>query len=283
MSRVAKKRKSRANNETVLETQFRFKKGDHIGTSGAEEDIEYLEGAFVDTGELDTLLDVADHRQIVLGRTGSGKSALLSILCAHKEDHAIVISPENLALTYVSNSTVLNFFSQLGVNLDPFFKLLWRHVFTVEVLRSHFEADVSEERSSFTDWLKKQFAKERRKQKEMQEVIQYLENWGKSFWKETEYRVQEVTRKIEGGLEAQVESSLGIKAANLAGNTKAAYRLSEEQRVDLIQRGQNVVSTAQIEGLHKAIQLLDSVLSDRQKAFYIVIDDLDQNWVEERL
>jgi len=49
--------------------------------------------------------------------------------------HVIGIKPESLALNYISNSNILDFVLQLGVSLDIFFRLLWRHVFVVEVLR----------------------------------------------------------------------------------------------------------------------------------------------------
>jgi len=116
---------------------FRFKNTDQIGAAGAEED-EFLSNCFVDTGYLSLLENLKDHRQIVLGRTGSGKSALLLTFAETKKEHVITISPEALALTYVSNSTILGFFSNLGVNLDPFFKLLWRHVLTIEILSHYF-------------------------------------------------------------------------------------------------------------------------------------------------
>ena len=51
----------------------------------------------------------------------------------------------------------------------------------------------------------------------------------------------------------------------------------------MIARGQRVVSKAQVQDLSKVRDLLESVLSDRQKYYYILIDRLDENWVEEKL
>ena len=61
----------------MSENIFRFKKNDQIGAAGAEEDLDYLLPCYVNTGDIDLLQDTADRRQIVLGRTGTGKSALL--------------------------------------------------------------------------------------------------------------------------------------------------------------------------------------------------------------
>ncbi|HEY7790408.1 MAG TPA: hypothetical protein VIC33_07855, partial [Vicinamibacterales bacterium] len=97
---------------------FKFRSTDSIGAAGAEDD-EFLKECFVDTGVLDLLTDLEDRRLILLGRTGAGKSALLTMLQDRKDSHVITISAEHLALTYVANSTILNFFGSIGVNLDP--------------------------------------------------------------------------------------------------------------------------------------------------------------------
>lgn len=88
---------------------FKFRKSDQIGAAAAEDD-EFLSTCFVDTGDIALLQDISDRRQIILGRTGSGKSALLKKLAETTHEYVIKVLPENLALTYVSNSTVLNFF-----------------------------------------------------------------------------------------------------------------------------------------------------------------------------
>src|SRR3990172_4271226 len=182
-------------------SQFKFRRNDQIGTAGAEED-EFLSTCFVDTGDLSLLQNVSDHRQIILGRTGTGKTALLERLREVKGEYVVTVSPENLALTYVSNSTILKFFSDLGVNLDPFFKLLWRHIFTVEVLSSCFKHLGEAQDKSLLDRVASMFSGASRNDKEMKEAIKYLENWGSTFWQETEFRVKEITKKIENELGA---------------------------------------------------------------------------------
>ena len=54
---------------------FRLKAGAKIGAIAAEDD-EMLLDAFVNTGYLERLSNPLDRHFIVLGRTGSGKSAL---------------------------------------------------------------------------------------------------------------------------------------------------------------------------------------------------------------
>ena len=89
---------------------FKFRKLQNIGAAGAEED-EFLTECFVDNGYLSPLQDINHRGLILLGRTGSGKTALLRMLKDKREKNTITISPENLALTYVSNSN-RNFIKQ---------------------------------------------------------------------------------------------------------------------------------------------------------------------------
>lgn len=227
---------------------YKFKNTDQIGAAGAEDD-EFLPKCFVDTGYLHLLENLKDHRQIVLGRTGSGKSALLLMFAENKKDHVITISPEELALTYVSNSTILSFFSNLGVNLDPFFKLLWRHVLTVEILSHHFSKYENGKKTSLLNYIKNMFSGNSSKRQEMEGVIDYLEKWGKEFWQETEYRVKEITQKVESDLDAEIEANLGGKYSKVKGRLSSGEFLTEEKKAHLLSRGQDIISRAQVKDL----------------------------------
>jgi hypothetical protein len=264
-------------------TAFKFRKNDRIGSAGAEEDDEYLRACFVDTGGLELLEDPSDNRVIVLGRTGAGKTALLRKLKRDRPDRVIEIHPENLALTYVSNSTVLSFFGAIGVNLDPFFTLLWRHVLTIEILSRHLEHGPQNQQKSLLERLSGLFSGNTKKDKDHREAVQYLKEWGESFWQETEYRVKEITKKIETDLSSEFRAALGGKAGKLSLNRQAAEALSIDEKAELLSRGQDVVSKAQVRDLKKVLDLLDTVLEDRQKQYFVVVDALDENWVEDRL
>jgi hypothetical protein len=265
----------------VQPTTFRFKSTDNIGAAAAEDDAEFLKTCFVDTGALKILEDLEDRRLIVLGRTGAGKSALMTTLAERQPGRVIQISPEHLALTYVANSTILNFFGSLGVNLDPFFKLLWRHVLTVEVLTHHFHQ--TQESRPLLDRLRELFLGPSKHDKDMRQAIQYLDDWGKSFWQDTEFRVREITNMLESKLDAEAKATLGTKAATLSAGAKSTERITETEKAELISRGQDIISKAQVQDLHKVLGLVDAVLLDKQRRYYLIVDGLDENWVEERL
>src|ERR1035437_5942711 len=255
--------------------KFRFRTTDTIGVADAESDHAFLEACFVDTGELDLLSDCADHRRIVLGRTGAGKTALLNKL-QERVGTAISIRPESLALAYISNSTILQFVDSLGVSLDIFFKLLWRHVFTVEVIKAHFHLDSPDAKDGLVEWLRGVFSDKKRQH---EKALAYLERWGSKFWEQTDYRIEELTTKLESDLKASITAEIPATKINLSGG----QALSQEEKAKVVERAKYVVNQVQIQELSYVLELLDSILEDPKRRYYIVIDRLDENWVEEGL
>ncbi len=258
--------------------EFRFRRFDSVGDPDAERDLEYLTKCFVDTGDIAVLRDCSDQKSIVVGRTGSGKSALLIRLKEQVGERAIEVKPEALALEYISNSDILRFVQQIGVTLDPFFKLLWRHVFVVELLKTRFHLRSEEDKKSVVErirgWLKGDSDQDKRRKR----ALDYLDKHGPSFWIETELRTREVTRKLEQTLEAEVKAAqildIGIHGAS---------KLSEDERADVVHRVQHVVNAIQIRELSEVLDMIDGLLDDPQKPYYIIIDRLDERWVEDEV
>jgi hypothetical protein len=254
-------------------SKFRFKKLDCVGAAAAEDDQKFLQSCFIDTGDLEALFDCDDARRIVVGRTGAGKSALLLKL-AKNEQKTIEVRPESLALAYISNSNILQFFSELGVKLDIFFRLLWRHVFTVEILKQHFHITDEAAKRSFLSKILDLFKDDKHRK-----AIEYLQKWGQSFWQETEYRIKEVTTTLERDLKATIEGKIDDTSISLEG----AKKLTAEQKSELVQRAQTVVNNVQIRQLSEILDLVKDVLARDNRYYYIVIDRLDEDWIEEKL
>jgi hypothetical protein len=255
---------------------FIFRSTQTIGAAAAENDDSYLKECFIDTGILTILRDCSDHRCILVGRTGAGKSALIAQL-RDESEHAIRIQPDALSLAYISNSAVIKFFSDAGVNLNLFYRLLWRHIFVVEILKERFGLDSEHQNQSFILGIWNTIRRNRKNEM----ALDYLKEWGDSFWRETDYRVKEVTNKLERDLQAAIEGAVpGIGKLSVT----AAKKLTTEQKEEIVNRAQEVVSSIQIKELSAIIDLLDEVLlSDRKKRYYITIDNLDEDWVEEKL
>ncbi|QHE85371.1 P-loop ATPase, Sll1717 family [Hydrogenophaga sp. BPS33] len=263
------------NGKKDVGASFRFKNNDRIGEAAAESDEKFLFECFVDSGDIDLLSDCSAPQRIIVGRTGSGKSALIKVL-ESREDHVINLVPEQLALSYLSNSEVLRFFENAGANLDLFYQLLWRHVLTVELLKYKYKITNESSQRSFLSSLTNIFSRDKTKE----QAITYLRDWGENFWNETEYRVKEITEKIENDLRA----SLGANGLGAKLEAGASQKLTAEEKLEVISRGSRVVSQVQIRALSDVIKLLaDEIFSDDQEAHFVVIDDLDTKWVEDPL
>jgi len=246
-----------------------------VGEADAENDKNFLEECFVDIGDYDVLEDTSAPQSIVLGRTGIGKSALLEQI-EKNSDRVIRIEPEELALRHISNSTILNFFEDLGVNLEIFYSLLWQHTLAVELIKDKYKIDSVQAKTNFIDSITALLSGNQKKQ----QALKYIEEWGDKFWVDTETRIKEFTDKLEASLKSSIASNVpGVK---LSGQTGAV--LSEEQRSEVIHYGKKVVSSVQIEKLSKIVNLLaEDIFTDPQKKVYVLIDRLDENWVEDEL
>lgn len=241
-----------------------------IGAVDAYEDYEYRRECFIDAGWLSEAKDCASRRSIVLGRTGAGKSALLLEL-AEEEDNVIEIDPSEFAFRFIENSTVLQFFQAAGVNLDLFYRLLWRHVLVVELLKKRFRLTHQNDSLGFLDQLNQwvRFNPGRKA------ATDYLRKWGEKFWETTEVRARELTRKFEDELTSKLQ--LGPELISLGASGVA--RLGTQEREDVIARGNDVVSAIQVRELRDVISLLgEKVFNDDRAKYFVVIDKLDENW-----
>ena len=255
--------------------QFRFRRHERLGAEGAEEDEDLLFECFIDTGELALLENTEDPRRIVVGRTGTGKTALLQLV-ALRQEHVKFLEPDSLALQYLSRYPLLRNLEELGVKLDIFYRLLWRHIFAVELIQLRYNVRTEEDQKHFFDRIASLLRGDKRKQA----AIDYLVKWGKHFWEDTEIRIQEVTETLE----KEITASLGAKSAVLTGGIEKTKRLTKEERQEISHRAQAVVNAVQIQRLSEIVGVLaDEVFDDPQQHFYVLLDRLDENWVEDAL
>lgn len=259
--------------------QFKFRRIDQIGALDAQQDGIYLPHCFIDTGDIDVLLNCRDPRRIVVGRTGSGKTALMRRI-AETVDRVSVLQPEHLALNYISNSTILRFVHSLGVKLDPFFRLLWRHVLIVEILRGHSGIVSKDSKANFLERLYERVAGKPLQVTKFKRAMDYLETFGGEFWQDTEHRIKEVTETVEKDIKAAVSIPAGSLLSVGADSSK---HLSIEEKQEIITRAQTVVNRIQVRELTEMLEVLDAVLDDPQRRYYVLVDRLDEDWVDDHL
>ncbi len=267
-------------------SQFKFRKNDIIGSADAADDAAFLSTCFVDSGDLEILRDTNDKRRIVVGRTGVGKTALLQRLIA-VEPRTIELPPENLAFEYLSNSTILPWLIQQGVDLDLFFKLLWRHVLAIELLRARFGTP-NEHRTGYSLSVGERIKELVTGNKKLSGALDYLRKWaGESFWQETDHRIREVTSVFEQSIKsdsalAAALAAPGVRVTAKVGGAATSLQRSEE-KTDVAHRAQSIVNSIQMRELTNVLELVNAVLDDPQKKYFVVIDRLDERWVADDL
>ena len=109
--------------------------------------------------------------------------------------------------------------------------------------------------------------------------MKYLSEWGGKFFEPIEYRIKEITDRIEGNLQGSI--NLKIKPADLG--LSAASKLSKEEKAEIVHRGQSVINEIQLRELTNVLEFLNEDVFDGEKQnFHICIDKLDENWVDEK-
>ncbi|WP_210330708.1 P-loop ATPase, Sll1717 family [Aliikangiella sp. G2MR2-5] len=243
-----------------------------MGDLDAETDRELLKDCFIDNGELSLLMNVKAPESIVVGRTGAGKSAML-IQIEEKAEHHKMLDPNNISIRFLEYSDIIQFFDSIGVNLDLFYKLLWRHIITVEFLKMRYSLSSEKDSQGLLSRLQEFVDRDPVKK----EALTYFKEWGEKFWLDTEEQLIEVVKKMSDELKSSVSSELIGVSLNLDG----AKSLSEERKTEIVSKANRVVNQLQIRKLAKILDLLEEkVFVDEQKKYFLLIDRLDENWAD---
>lgn len=243
-----------------------------IGELDAESDTQLLDECFIDSGYLSKLLDTNDTSSIVVGRTGAGKSALLHKVMS-KAYRFKKLDPNDISIRFLEHSDIISFFEELDVNLDLFYKILWRHILIMEFLKIRHDINSENDTRNFftslTSFLRKDDIRKR--------ALEYFREWGDKFWIDTDTHLREITKKLENDTKAKIGTALyGVEL-----NAETAKKISEEDKHEIRKRASEVVSGMQIQKLNEVLDMLaEHSFSDLQKKHYIVIDQLDENWAE---
>lgn len=262
---MGKKKSKRRLRQNVSPTTFG--KADKVGEPDAIDDAEFLHECFIDAGYLAKLRDPKDQGTVLLGRTGAGKSALLLRLKETLDsDRVLWIQLEDLAVEHVQNSDILSFFERLGIDLMPFYKLMWRHVFCASLLRRRFpKKGLLDRLRAIVD-------------KKFRNAWEYLERWGdKALWEEEQVIHREVIDKIAKSLTTSVSSSL---PAGFNLNAEAASSLENSVKLQIANQAKRVINEAQAKDLRGVLELVDAIFTDEKKSQFILVDKLDTNWVD---
>lgn len=264
---------------TVARQRGHLRGGTNLGGEQAEND-PLLEFVFYRSGDYDTIEARLDPRCFIIGRTGSGKSAALQHLEESFPGKVIRISPEDLSLPYIVDLQVIRYLDSLDVHLDLLFTALWKHVLLVELIRHRYNVDSPAAKQNFLDLLRDRIKRDPAKKA----ALEYLDEFGSKFWCETDERVREITETFEEKIDAEAKARFGLPHLGLTAGTDSGSSVKTESRSEQADRFQRVVNQTQLARLNKMLSVLDEdILDTPQHSTYVIIDDLDREWVDERL
>ena len=253
-----------------LENPIIIKRGLRIGDLEAEADRDLLSKCFIDNGDIDLLMNVEKPESIIVGRTGSGKSALLMQI-QEQAEKSKVLDPNDISIRFLEHSDIIQFFESIGVNLDLFYRLLWRHILTVELLKIRYDLKTEKDGRGVLSRLSDMVERDPVKK----EALSYFREWGSKFWLDTDQQLKEVTEKLSNDLKA----GFGADIKGVDFSLEGAKSLSTEKKTEIVHKANKVVSSIQIKKLADVLDLLEeSVFIDKQKKYYLLIDKLDEEW-----
>jgi hypothetical protein len=256
----------------------------NLGGAAAETD-PLLANAFYPNPDYETIASQDDPSVLVVGRTGSGKSAAFDNLQRQYPGKVILLNPENLALPYLTNLDVIRQLTDLGVHLDPFFRALWKHVILVEVLRNRYRITDEESKFRVLEEIKRKLKSDPGRGR----ALDYLNEFGDRFWCETHERVMQIAEMFRSKVESQrgadaalqMQLPVATATAGIRTGTTTGVDHSIEARSELTSKYQRIVQEAQLPRLNEMIIVLnDTILDSPQNFTYLLIDDLDKDWVE---
>lgn len=260
---------------------FRFKPGFTIGGVAAETD-PLLAACFVSTDCFEAASNINDARCAIIGRAGTGKTAILDELKRRHAGNTITIDPEALAFQFLGKSEMIRALRTNGVNLDYFYKLLWRHILVVEILKHYFPAEskqssrISQLAAAIKQRLKPDPAEKR--------AVEYLDQWDATVLQPTHERIQEIHNNLSKRIRAKIGFNGGwLSLFGLKGDVDGEIASSQEV-TERVRIAQGIISHIQVEDLNRVRDYIGStILDDPQQPCYVLIDDLDRFVVDDPL
>ncbi|ANP36509.1 DNA repair ATPase [Phaeobacter gallaeciensis] len=241
-----------------------------IGNVSAETDDEFLFKCFVDHPALASIRDMGNAKMFLLGSTGVGKTAFLRMI--EKNENAKFLELQELSMSYLSNSDTIQFLRKIDVDISFFLQALWRHVICIELIKM---ATNIEGQSDAKGFLSKLF---NRGQEDATRkfFLDFVEKNQGNFWNTIDETVIEVANRLEKDINAE----FGVEIQKASARAGYSRGLSEEKKTQFQQRAKKFVNPSLLAELSKVINGLSQYLSERPDKYYILIDGLDEHWIE---
>lgn len=249
-----------------------LKDGVNIGQNGAEHDDEFLFKCFVDHPAYSEITDVSSPTTFLLGSTGAGKTAILRMINKQEENVSDLVV-HDMAMNHIANSDTILFLKSLDIDLSLFFQALWKHVYCIEYIKLATHARDRDQFQYKITRLIDALTRGRSRDK----LEKFVENHAEQFWNTIDENVIELTDTLEN----EFNASFGGELKKFVGKAGFVHNLGSQQKVQLQQRARQFLDKATLSELPAVISALSDYTRGRQDRYFVTVDGLDENWVEE--
>ncbi len=250
---------------------YKFRKNAIIGNLDAETDT-FLDDCFYESDVFKGIVNFDPSnenpdfpRRVIVGRTGSGKTALLKQIVAHGNVKVHdTIEAENTVFEHINNNRFVSDLIKNGIDLRAFYKSLWIHVLLVKVINQLY-------RSSYTSFFEYigSLGGSARKPYKPEVVKEYLDAYKDNFFNDNV--VTEITEKMQHELSGKAKFEFG----------EFGGKVSDESMQKVQRETSSYVSRELIRKQKELIKVIKEEFSDdrQQNRIIISIDDLDKSWL----
>lgn len=248
--------------------------GSSIGNNGAESDDAFLFKCFVDHPCYSAIADTENPSTFLLASTGAGKTAILRML-QHQKNNACEVELQSISIRYLSGSDTVQFLQAVGADTTLLFQSLWRHILCVEYVKLALNAKSKDQiRFKFNRIIDSISAVGNKKKLE-----RFLDENEGRFWNTIDQNMIELT----DDLQKSFSTEFGGEVKKFVAKAGYVHNLGAQQKIHLKQRATQFVENNIVDGLPGVIIALSDYTRNRNDKYYLLIDGLDENWVDDRI
>ena len=259
-----KKRYKNGRKKKGLDIAFNAGHVEFFQSTSAERE-EKLDDYYVDNIYSENALSQDSKKAFFVGRTGTGKTAILERVRRNTppRQNIISINPEDFAFKLMARSTILEKLTSCSVNLDLFYKTMWKYIFITEVLKEVYGKNKK-------NWFLEQIEKYTADPTTVRAYNFLLEHDELESGLPFNKKIDKIIKKLEHSINAK----FGVGIASI------------EYQVTLSQEQENIVHEAlksfEFSDLNYFLKHLDSKILTKYR-FVILVDDLDKNWIQNKV
>lgn len=250
---------------------YKFRKNAIIGNLDAETD-SFLNDCFYESEVFKGIVNFDPSnenpdfpRRVIVGRTGSGKTALLKQIVAHGNVKVHdTIEAENTVFEHINNNRFVSDLISSGIDLRAFYKSLWLHVLLVKVINQLYRSSYQ----SFFDYIGDLVSTSKKPYKP-DIANEYLLAYKENFFNDNV--VTEITEKMQ----RELSGKAGLELCKISGN------YSDESMQKVQRETSSYVSRELLRKQKELIKVINTEFSGerQQNRIIISIDDLDKSWL----